>query len=563
MEHDKLDTDLDTLKQRAPAWLALNLNARIDYLKSMLDGTFEVAEEQVAAAIEAKRVPAGTAMEAEDYLAGPVVQGRTIRLLIETLEEIRDHGSPRINAGRIRDVTADQIAVQVIPNDTADKLLLTGFEGEIWLEPGVNRNNLKDHMGELYRGGLSDLEPRVALVLGAGNVASIGPLDVVHKLFVEGQVCLLKMNPVNAYLGPFIERAFKRLVDDGFLRLAYGGADVGEYLCQHESVDEIHITGSDRTHDAIVFGVGEEGARRKAENDPRNTKRITSELGNVSPVIIMPGSWTEADLRFHAENVATQMTNNAGFNCNAAKVLIMHEGWSQKTQFMEMLKSVLAHLPRRAAYYPGAFERYDRFSTAHSNAIAVGERDETVLPWTLIPDCDSQNHAEICFTEESFCGITAQTTLPGGDAGEFLRNAVAFCNETLWGSLNACIIAHPMTEKRYSDALEEAIRDLEYGSVAINHWPGLCYGMGATAWGAAPGHTLDDIQSGIGFVHNTKLFDRPHKTVLRGPFRVFPKPPWFVTHKRSLAVAKRMASMEHKPSLLKIPGIAWNAIRGS
>ena len=189
-------------------------------------------------------------------------------------------------------------------------------------------------MGELYRGAISELEPRVALVLGAGNVASIGPLDVVHKLFVEGQVCLLKMNPVNAYLGPFIERAFKRLVDDGFLRLAYGGADVGEYLCQHESVDEIHITGSDRTHDAIVFGVGEEGARRKAENDPRNTKRITSELGNVSPVIIMPGSWTEADLRFHAENVATQMTNNAGFNCNAAKVLIMHEGWSQKTQFL-------------------------------------------------------------------------------------------------------------------------------------------------------------------------------------------------------------------------------------
>ena len=80
MEHDKLDTDLDTLKQRAPAWLALDLNARIDYLKSMLDGTFEVAEEQVAAAIEAKRVPTGTAMEAEDYLAGPVVHGRTIRL---------------------------------------------------------------------------------------------------------------------------------------------------------------------------------------------------------------------------------------------------------------------------------------------------------------------------------------------------------------------------------------------------------------------------------------------------------------------------------------------------
>ena len=54
---------------------------------------------------------------------------------------------------------------------------------------------------------------RVALVLGAGNVASIGPLDVVHKLFVEGQVALLKLNPVNEYLGPFFEEAFADLIE--------------------------------------------------------------------------------------------------------------------------------------------------------------------------------------------------------------------------------------------------------------------------------------------------------------------------------------------------------------
>ena len=81
---------------------------------------------------------------------------------------------------------------------------------------------------------------------------------MVHKLFVEGQVPA-QNEPRERILCPFIERAFKRLVDDGFLD-RHGGADVGEYLCQHERVDEIHITGSDRTHDAIVFGVGEEGA---------------------------------------------------------------------------------------------------------------------------------------------------------------------------------------------------------------------------------------------------------------------------------------------------------------
>ena len=53
---------------------------------------------------------------------------------------------------------------------------------------------------------------QVALVLGAGNIASIAPLDVLYKLIAEGQVCLLKMNPINEYLGKFMERVFAGLV---------------------------------------------------------------------------------------------------------------------------------------------------------------------------------------------------------------------------------------------------------------------------------------------------------------------------------------------------------------
>jgi hypothetical protein len=242
------------------------LGKRIGYLKAALAGTQAVAHEQVAAAIQAKGVPPNSAMAAEDYLGGPVVQARTIRLMIETLETIEKQGRVQIPAGKIRDVGEGQIAVEVIPQHLTDKLLFAGFHAEIWMEPGVTRANLSENIAEFYRSDIEKRSGRVSLVLGAGNVSSIGPLDVVHKLFVEGQVCLLKMNPVNEYLGPFIERAFEALIQDGFMEMAYGGADVGDYLCQHETIDEIHITGSDRTHDAIVFGVGQEGTERKANN---------------------------------------------------------------------------------------------------------------------------------------------------------------------------------------------------------------------------------------------------------------------------------------------------------
>src|SRR5262249_5544939 len=145
------------------------------------------------------------------------------------------------------------------------------------------------------------------------------------------KVCLVKLNPVNEYLGPFYEQAFAPFVERGYLRFAYGGAEVGSYLSYHSLVEDIHITGSDRTHDLIVWGPpGAERERRMAQNDPLLKKNITSELGCVTPVMVVPGDYSPSELRFVAENVATQVVNNASFNCNAAKVLVTSESWPQR-----------------------------------------------------------------------------------------------------------------------------------------------------------------------------------------------------------------------------------------
>ena len=91
-------------------------------------------------------------------------------------------------------------------------------------------------------------------MLGAGNVSAIAALDSLHKLFAENQVVLLKMNPVNAYVGEFLEKALQPLIQAGFLAIVYGDAELGRYLCQHPQIETIHITGSHQTHDAIVWG---------------------------------------------------------------------------------------------------------------------------------------------------------------------------------------------------------------------------------------------------------------------------------------------------------------------
>ena len=106
---------------------------------------------------------------------------------------------------------------------------------------------------------------------------------MLSKLFVEGKVVVMKANPVNDYLLPHWSRALKPLLDAGVLRIVDGGAAAGQYLTAHPRIDEVHITGSDKTYDAVVFGAGEEGARRKAADEPRWTSRSPPSSATCHP----------------------------------------------------------------------------------------------------------------------------------------------------------------------------------------------------------------------------------------------------------------------------------------
>jgi acyl-CoA reductase-like NAD-dependent aldehyde dehydrogenase len=375
------------------------------------------------------------------------------------------------------------------------------------------------------------------------------------------------MNPVNAHVGPHMERAFKCLVDRGLMTVVYGGADVGSYLVEHPEVDEIHITGSDKTHDMMVWGPpGPEREARKAKKDPLLKKEITSELGNVSPVIVVPGPYTQSEFEFQGSSIAAAIQNNASFNCNSAKLLIQPKGWDGRMKLRAALASVLGRTPVRKAYYPGAEQRWKELVESHPNVERYGEAVPGTLPWAILPDLDSSKADEKCFHMEPWCSVVSETTVGSADPVEFLEAATKFCNDRVWGTLSATIIIHPTTAKdpRVAAALDKAIRELRYGTVAINHWPALGFGFGTTPWGGHPSVTLEDIQSGKGWVHNAWMINDPdiEKVVIRGPLVVKPKPPWFADVKTGREIGPKLVRMEANPSGWKLPGILWSAIRG-
>ena len=558
MDVQALRESLAVLKQQKDAWAQLSVARKVDYLQSVMDGYGRVAAPQVEASNRAKGIPENSLTAGEEW-AHLYLVVRTLRLLRDTLRQIAESGEPRFPKGWLRRRQNGQVIARVFPLDLPDRILYPGFRGEIWMQPSVTLENIGEHTAGYYRRAAPG---RVALVLGAGNVAAIAPTDLAQKLFAEGCVCLFKHNPVNEYQAPYLEEAFGRLIREGFVRTCTGGADVGEYLCVRPEVDEIHLTGSNRTFEAVVFGSGADAAERKRQGQPRFAKHVTAELGNVTPVIVVPGPWSHSDIEYHAENIATQVVNNCGFNCLSARVLVTHEGWSQAPALMDAICAKLTGLPARPAYYPGAECRYSEILASHPTAQPLGSRADGVIPYTMISGINPAHRDDPCFSTECFMPALAQTALPGADAAEFLRNAVTFCNGTLWGTLCANIIVHPHTEEQLGGQFEDAIAELCYGTVAINQWAAIGYAWGSTSWGAFPGSEYGNVQSGVGIVHNTFLFDKPEKSVVYGPFRMWPKPPWFATHRGMKRVFASATALEARPSILKALSIGLAALRG-
>jgi acyl-CoA reductase-like NAD-dependent aldehyde dehydrogenase len=354
------------------------------------------------------------------------------------------------------------------------------------------------------------------------------------------------------------------LIRDGYLRIVPGGADEGAYLAAHAGVDELHITGSYRTYEAIVFGSGADGEARHLQDEPILAKPFTAELGNLTPVIVVPGRWTDAEIAYQADNLATMLTNNAGFNCTTPRVVITPAGWRLRQRFLNAVRARLLATPVREAYYPGAEGRFDEFLGAHPEAELYGERADGRLPWALITDLDPNAGDEPCFTTEAFCGVFGELPLPSSDVADYLARAVAFANDSLWGSLNATLIVDPrsMRSAQVWPAVEQAVADLRYGTVAINHWSALGFAFGVTPWGAFPGNARNDIGSGTDMVHNTLMFSRVEKTVIRAPFRAWPKPIWFGTHRTAQRLAPMLVRFEANPSLLRLAAMMPRALMG-
>jgi hypothetical protein len=448
-----------------------------------------------------------------------------------------------------------------MPSSALDRLSYPGTTVEVWLPPGITPEDLPATQALAYR--QKRTEGRISLVLGAGNVSSIPASDILDRLFRCDEVVLCKLSPLNDYLAPLLRRAFRTLIENGFLRIVTGGAAEGDYLCHHPQVGSIHLTGSETTFDAILYGAGDSGRSRKARRRPRLQKPITAELGDVAPVIVVPGPWSKRDLSYQAWHLASMLTSNAGCNCSTPRVIVQHAGWPQRRELLDHLQRVLARVPTRTAFYPGATSRWQSLVEAHPEAKKIGAYQEGRLPWTFASDLDPDVN-DPCFSSEALCSFCCETAIEASGVADYLDEAVNFANERLRGSLSATLLVHPVSlrDPEVHRAVERALDELHYGTVCLNYWPGIGWGQVTPPWGAFAAGEGSELGSGRGFAHNTLMFSQVEKTVVRAPFRAFPPPPWFPSFKRYEQLSDRLMHFEAAPSATKIPALLATFLLG-
>jgi hypothetical protein len=532
----EINYDLKVLKSKQQEWAQkLPLSDRIDLLRRTLLNIEFYGDEWAHLDMEARHIPEGHWGEADSYALGPGGGGRLVRAYLESLETLQTEGAPKVYAKAFQD--GDRVTVQTFPHTLKDNLFLPGIKTEVHLAKGTKLEDLWNYQAKVYKD--PNYEGGISLVLCAGNVAYLSLNDMLHKLIVEKKVVILKTHPVLEYLGDLYTKILEPFISAGYLRVVRGGAKVGDYLTHHPMVDDIHMTGSDKTFEAIVYGTGEEGQKNKLMDNRIMEKPVSAELGNVSPVIVMPGDWTDSDYDYHASEVLTALGLVNGYSCSAARVLVLPKNWPGSEKLISKISEKMSESLAPVNYYPGTHTIVEEAMVCYPDMEKHGKLDKDHQPWMFVKGLDPDK-PEFAFRREFWSTFISQVFINAKTPEEYLEKAVKFSNEKLWGTLAASLIIDPKTERemRKTGTFQKAIDDLHYGTVSINVYPGLAILLGTTPWGGYPGSTYTNIQSGNCFVSNANMFENVEKSVVTAPFRMSPKPLWFIGQKTNVEAAK-------------------------
>ncbi|MAE33564.1 MAG: hypothetical protein CL493_04515 [Actinobacteria bacterium] len=548
MNPSKIDIDRNISKLRVNSSEFLNLDKTnlISMLEQVINNIQTISYYWASLSSE-KKGHLTKSKEGEEWIGGPFSCIYALQYFIEYLQ---DEDGLDIN-----NFDETNKSYKVFPTKNIEKLLFPFLEGEIRFGKNLNFDQINEYRGFANR--FNSNKPKITLVLGAGNVSSIPVLDALFHMIAHKSVIYIKLNPVNDYLLPIFTQIFEPFISRGFMIITEGDMEASKYLTEHDGFQHTHLTGSNYTYESIVYGKTLSDKERSLKSLPKiNKKPITTELGNVTPIIVHPGNWSRTEIRHQAKKIVTAKLNNSGFNCIAAQVIVLPKDWKHTAKLKADIKNYLKKIGDTTSYYPGAIENLNDLN--NSNNYEQINNLSCSTPF-LISNLDLEHeygNKEVWSTALYFKEISYNSY------EDFCTNSVNYVNNELWGNLGVSVLIKNYKKKKNEIILNSYVENLKYGTVAINEWSALGFVIPSLPWGGYPGNKDNDIQSGQGYVHNSFLFESPQKGIIYSKFRLsrLIDPPWFVTNKKAHRIFKNLTYYQASNSKINLIKLIFSTL---
>ena len=378
--------------------------------------------------------------------------------------------------------------IHVFPRTSKESLLYSTVKGSIRVK------------GEPKQINPMDKESGIVGTIGAGNFS--GALEVIQAIFWENCVVVYKPHPINAEItNKLWSQVWKPLIDHNALALC--DADQGKELAVDQRLSKIYFTGGSHTANAIA----------KATNTP-----LISECGGVNPVIVVPGDWTDKEMKHQALYIVSFAKSNGGAACGRGQTIVTSKQWPQREAFLKMIEEATRDDTfAMGGWYPDSEKKVEEFLKAYPNAKVLEPEGGKYKEAKCMFITGDSTDGYAC-THEAFSLVMTEVPLDvPATAKDFLPAAVQFSNDKLLGSLDAAILIDETTRKENEEVLSQAVTDLKYGTIGINASPVTAWLSPYLIWG---GNETEKsiVESGQGHFGNLLGFENIEKTIIYDSF---------------------------------------------
>ena len=298
----------------------------------------------------------------------------------------------------------------------------------------------------------------IGLVLGAGNVTSIPVLDVLYELLAQQPRRAAQAQPDAGRAAAGL-RAGARAAHRAGLRpdrprrrrrrrvphraTPASPTSTSPAPPRRSTRSCGVLDGPDAARDRSAQAREPPAARRSRSPPSWAASRRSSSC---------PGVWTDADLRFQAEHIATMRLQNSGHNCIAGQVVLLSADWPQRDAFLAALRTAYDAAPR---VRPGT-RAATRSSRPRHPTIPTrrGARRAPARSSRSAADDD----ATALETTEYFAPVLGVVVAAGQRAGVPRRAPSRTPTTGSTGTLGANVLIDPATQAALGDGFEQCDR---------------------------------------------------------------------------------------------------------